>query len=294
MIIQCVKCSTKYRFDDNLMEGDGVWVRCSRCGHEFFQENTFARSLPAVDEEAVLKRFDEIRGEAREREAEELPFDDLPASGPEESIIREGSGGGRPDAGERKGRGRKALRVLILAVLLVVLAGTGLWSYMRFGGLDMKDLRASVASIPYLDQLIPLEDPGVVKLSQIRVVNLRQRYVRHWILGDVLVVEGTAWNSTPFPVARVRVQARFFDGEGKELAREEAFAGNLLTDTELITFPDENLKRELARSQGSDVSNDRIEPRGEIPFMIVYSGDCAMVKRTTVHVSGVEKLLTPR
>ncbi len=38
MIIQCRKCKTRFRFDESLVEGDGVWVRCSRCQNVFFQE----------------------------------------------------------------------------------------------------------------------------------------------------------------------------------------------------------------------------------------------------------------
>ena len=39
MIIQCRQCRTKFKFDDALMQGSGVWLRCSRCGHVYFQEN---------------------------------------------------------------------------------------------------------------------------------------------------------------------------------------------------------------------------------------------------------------
>ena len=42
MIIQCRKCDTRFRFDDTLIEGDGVWVRCSRCQNVFFQERSAA------------------------------------------------------------------------------------------------------------------------------------------------------------------------------------------------------------------------------------------------------------
>jgi predicted Zn finger-like uncharacterized protein len=42
MIIQCRKCDTRFRFDDALVEGEGVWVRCSRCQHVFFQERSAA------------------------------------------------------------------------------------------------------------------------------------------------------------------------------------------------------------------------------------------------------------
>lgn len=49
MIIQCRQCRTKFRFDDAFMQGSGVWLRCSRCGHVYFQENpkkTAADSVP--------------------------------------------------------------------------------------------------------------------------------------------------------------------------------------------------------------------------------------------------------
>jgi len=39
MIIKCRKCETSFRFDDHLMTGEGVWVRCSRCRDIFFQDN---------------------------------------------------------------------------------------------------------------------------------------------------------------------------------------------------------------------------------------------------------------
>ncbi|HON59958.1 MAG TPA: zinc-ribbon domain-containing protein [Smithella sp.] len=62
MIIQCRQCRTKFRFDDSLMQGNGVWLRCSRCGHVYFQENPLAKNPP---QEVVL----EIKSEAADQEA---------------------------------------------------------------------------------------------------------------------------------------------------------------------------------------------------------------------------------
>ncbi|HEX9157025.1 MAG TPA: zinc-ribbon domain-containing protein, partial [Syntrophales bacterium] len=54
MIIHCKQCATKFRFKDELMAGDGIWVRCSRCGHEFFEINTRPDALtPPVKEQAA-------------------------------------------------------------------------------------------------------------------------------------------------------------------------------------------------------------------------------------------------
>ena len=39
VIIQCKKCGTKYNFDESLIEGEGIWVRCTRCKDMFFQVN---------------------------------------------------------------------------------------------------------------------------------------------------------------------------------------------------------------------------------------------------------------
>jgi len=43
MIIQCKQCRTKFRFDDAHMQGNGIWLRCSRCGHVYFQENPLTK-----------------------------------------------------------------------------------------------------------------------------------------------------------------------------------------------------------------------------------------------------------
>lgn len=50
MIIQCRKCGAKFRFDENLITKDGVWVRCSLCRHVFHQDS------PRKEEEAPIQR----------------------------------------------------------------------------------------------------------------------------------------------------------------------------------------------------------------------------------------------
>lgn len=56
MIIQCKQCRTKFRFDDSNMQGSGIWLRCSRCGHVYFQENPMAnKPVPAPLSEAEPK-----------------------------------------------------------------------------------------------------------------------------------------------------------------------------------------------------------------------------------------------
>ncbi|MBU1965794.1 MAG: zinc-ribbon domain-containing protein, partial [Proteobacteria bacterium] len=60
MIIQCRKCETRFRFDDTLMAGDGVWVRCSRCQHVFFQQRS-AGDASTVEPEIPSVRISDAR-----------------------------------------------------------------------------------------------------------------------------------------------------------------------------------------------------------------------------------------
>ena len=39
MVAQCKNCQTKFKFDETLIEGEGIWVRCNQCKKVFFLEN---------------------------------------------------------------------------------------------------------------------------------------------------------------------------------------------------------------------------------------------------------------
>ncbi|MBA4391882.1 MAG: hypothetical protein C0399_13235, partial [Syntrophus sp. (in: bacteria)] len=39
MIVHCKNCGTKFRFDETLIEGEGIWVRCNQCKNLFFLDN---------------------------------------------------------------------------------------------------------------------------------------------------------------------------------------------------------------------------------------------------------------
>jgi len=56
---------------------------------------------------------------------------------------------------------------------------------------------------------------------------------------------------------------------------------------------EEQIFRELAIPQGSDVPNDRINPQGAIPFMLVFVREPAGVDKTMVMPIAAERLLSP-
>ena len=72
MIVECKQCRTKFRFDDDQMQGDGIWMRCSRCQHVFFQDSP-AKIQPAADAPDATSSF-EVNPE-QEKAANRLSFE---------------------------------------------------------------------------------------------------------------------------------------------------------------------------------------------------------------------------
>jgi len=75
VIIQCDKCGTNYRFDEILIDGDGIWVRCTRCQNIFFLENPAEEKLIFLEEEGDEKTV-AVETHGIKRDEMEITFED--------------------------------------------------------------------------------------------------------------------------------------------------------------------------------------------------------------------------
>jgi hypothetical protein len=124
----------------------------------------------------------------------------------------------------------------------------------------------------------------------VRIKDVRQRSVANLLTGNLRVIEGVAINQALYPLARIRVRLVIADAYDVVLGEKIVSCGNLLTDAELGAMAEAEIQRELSIPQGSDVSNERIAPNGEIPFMIVFSQEQAGAVKTTVIPAGADRL----
>jgi hypothetical protein len=127
--------------------------------------------------------------------------------------------------------------------------------------------------------------------SQVDLIGLRQRLINNLIIGNIRVIEGTAINQSTLPMTRIKVKGEITDAYTVVLGVRESYCGNILTNDELVTMTEEQIQRELSNPLGSDVSNDRIEPQGQIPFMIVFTREPPVVVKAFVTPVGAERLL---
>jgi hypothetical protein len=93
------------------------------------------------------------------------------------------------------------------------------------------------------------------------------------------VIEGIAENSTPRPVSKIKIVANLYNAEGAVLASTESFGGNIIIDEKLESL---DAKGILAALKDVKTMEDRVQPKGQIPFMIVFDSEPAGVFRLSV------------
>jgi len=308
MIIQCKQCATKFRFSDELMTGDGVWVRCGRCGHEFFEINTKRESFVppmgptrTAGEEPPAPR--EVKAE-RPAEATVPKSAAAPEPAPAAAMRTPAAAGAMPavpkalpaeeepeeeEAEEEEPRGSfwTPSRIIVYSILvLLVVTGVYLWLFPHIGRDVMNYAYPGSGDRVFGSAPKPASAPAP---GGINFAEVKERFTKSTASGDLLVISGLAVNEFEHPVARIRLRGKILDSTGKVLGEIESYAGNLLTDEELNRLTDREILAELQRQEGSDMPNSNIRTRASIPFMIVFTNPPKEVDEFIIELSGVER-----
>ena len=310
MIIQCRQCRTKFRFDDNLMHGNGVWLRCSRCGHVYLQENSLMKpekDLPSepvnpAEESQPAQKGDDLSTESQRfvyRDAnglhsldkamrtkkdldEEINLDI--EKRPEESISVENEKVEQREVLSSISSGKNWKLAVGSIFVILIISAVIFFVFPQPGGQIINNVLVYIG----------LSEPARQEIAvpqMVRLQDVRHRVVNNYILGPIGVVEGIAVNRAEYPVSRILIKGDILDAYSVVLGEHTSYAGNIMTDEELTNLSEEEILLKLSRQEGLNNSNDKIMPNGQIPFMIVFSHEPAGVIKTTVVTVGAERLL---
>jgi len=308
MIVQCKKCQTRFKFDETLIEGEGVWVRCNQCKNVFFLDNPKEDKPKEVEITSRTDQPRDIKGDATdsigtvqgkifEDQIEEVKrLDTLPVKDVEEDLgdsdMREPTGvvkiedegvHGEDEVPEEKVESKQVLTRGMQLLILFIILSIGSIYFVFFTG---------TGGQAFFDRILGITQKAEeVGPAQIDLTDVRQRLINNISIGTIRVIEGTAINQSSFPMTRIKVRGEITDAYTVVLGVRESYCGNLLTDNELVTMTEDQIQKELSNPQGSDVSNDRIGSKGQIPFMIVFTREPAGLVKTFVTPAGAERLL---
>jgi hypothetical protein len=300
------------------MEGDGVWVRCTRCQNVFFQPRLADHKLGESPEIPSVRISDSKRvpdGRLQPEngnldkepvvnfEKESLPVtadkDDnsllsTPTEVAKEEQPREHAK--KPPQQPPTGRhwGRIIFASIALIVFIAITAGAVVWAlYPDIRDSMLKNVSPYLRGITIMENILPAEKVDVkAPFETVKIKDLRQRTVTNIITGNLRIIEGTAVNQAPYPVSGIKVRLVITDPNDAVLGQKVAYCGNILTDEELGAMTEADIQRELSIPEGSDFPGGHILPNGEIPFMIVFTHDqTAGAIKTSVTIAGADRAL---
>ena len=307
MVAQCKNCQTKFKFNETLIKGEGIWVRCNQCKNVFFLENPAEAEKTApsgeeksVDREDMKDSSPELKSTApkpvmkdqkedRKRPETVTVMDiekEVGDTGKYKSVGAENVHDDRPDRDkipeEKTGEKRVTSRGRQLVYLFIVLLIGGVY-FTFFAETGWQTAFEKIFGISKKS-----EEVGP---AQVDLADVRQRLVSNMTMGTIRVLEGSAINRSALPMTRIKVKGEVTDAYTVVLGVRESYCGNLLNADELATMTEDQIQKELSNPQGSDVSNDRIVPQGRIPFMIVFTRETAGVVKAFATPVGAERLL---
>jgi predicted Zn finger-like uncharacterized protein len=288
MIIQCKECGTKYRFNEAQVGEEGIWVRCNRCGHVFHEKKTTEEQIVSLDQIVTQTAREEPRPSA-EQMLQAAAEEEAPAA--EEKKSEETPSAEFGEVTFPRAKKRQAwtpVRIgLYLAMLVLVLGGVYLYLFPQIGEqvLNLVYNKGPEKAIQAEKKVAPPAPVGGINFSEVR-----ERFLKNLIVGgDILVIQGTAVNDFDYSVSKVKVKGKILDNAGKILGETEVFAGNILTDDELVKLTDKEIVADLSKPEGSDVSNVSIAPKGKIPFMVTFINPPKEVDEFIIELVGFER-----
>jgi hypothetical protein len=307
------------------MTGEGVWVRCGRCGHEFFEVNTRQDASAPPAQETVKTKPDPATVTAAEAAAPRETPAPKPVPKPEPTAppkmltpadVITPPAASRPftaadvvtapevaqpapveeedvdvedeDQEERPRTSFWTTGRLVAYSILVFLVVGGVYFWLNPG--ITRDILNFVHPGASDRVLGPAPSAPAAAAGGINFAEVKERFTKSTASGDILVISGLAVNEYEYPVARLKLRGKILDNTGKILGEVETFAGNLLTDDELNRLTDQEVLAELQKPEGSDMPNTNIRSRASIPFMIVFMNPPKEVDEFIIELSGVERM----
>lgn len=115
---------------------------------------------------------------------------------------------------------------------------------------------------------------------------VQNHYFRKNDHGNTLVIiTGLVKNNYPDKRNFIRLRGYLLDAHNRCLAERYIYAGNILSEEDLVNLPVDVIMDRLHVSSGQNRRNMNIEPGGELPFMVVF--DELPVKTTEYRIDPV-------
>jgi len=150
------------------------------------------------------------------------------------------------------------LSILVTILAVLVLGAAGFMGYIYLSGDS--------------DALNLFAKPRVqVEEGRITLRKISAAYLENAAAGELLVISGEAVNNFNKPRAALQLKGMIFGGDGTVLVSKVAYAGNILTNEQLLTMPLDKIEAAMNNQFGDSLANLEVQPGKAIPFTLVIA-----------------------
>jgi len=136
-----------------------------------------------------------------------------------------------------------------------------------------------VAVLGYMGYIFISDGPKALSLfgksaaqiedGKITVQNVKAVFIPTAAAGELLVITGDALNTYKKPRAALQLKALVFGANSQVLVTKTAYAGNQLTNEQLLEMTAEKIEAAMNNQFGDSLANLEVQPGKTIPFTIV-------------------------
>jgi len=161
-----------------------------------------------------------------------------------------------------KKRGRSRLWITILLIVLIIIGAGAALMVFKPGFLP--------ESFPLLKRPLSKEQAFDMGNKRLSFKDLNGSFVNSKKAGKLFVVKGLVTNMYPDKRSFIRIRSNILDSKGKAVKSKIVYAGNPISDKELLSLSMEEVDIRLRDKFGKNKMNTNIPPNSSIPLMIVF------------------------
>ena len=161
-----------------------------------------------------------------------------------------------------KKKRRSRLSITILLIVLII-AGGG-YALVRFKPDFLPE------SFPLFKRPLSKDQAFDMGNKRLSFKELNGSFVNSKKAGRLFVVKGLVTNMYPDKRSFIRIRSNILDSKGKAVKSKIVYAGNPISDKELLSLSMEEVDNRLRDKFGKNKMNTNIPPNSSIPLMIVF------------------------
>ena len=249
MIVQCERCQTKFRVDDEKVPEKGIKARCSQCKNVFQIEPSPTSTAAPPEAPKIKRKHEKITPPDRRKQAKQ----------------------------------KKPISKSLVILLILVLFGSGIYLF-RDELAEINWIKTNISRIKnYISYVIPLGEDIIFSEDK-----TQGYYLTDTRTGRVFIVTGEAINNYSEPRSLLKVKGILFDNMDNRITEKEVYCGNILSNNELRKLEASQINSRLNNPKGESSINTAVPPQKAIPFMIVFFNLPSEVKEFSVESTGSE------